>query len=89
VPVIRWHHERWDGGGYPDGLKGEEIPLSARILAIVDTFDAMTSDRAYRLALPTERALSIIREEEGRQFDPELLEIFFREKTFELHFEES
>jgi putative two-component system response regulator len=89
VPVIRWHHERWDGGGYPDALKGNEIPLSARILAVVDTFDAMTSDRAYRLALPMERALSIIREETGRQFDPEIIEVFFNEKTYELHSEDT
>ncbi|RKZ28324.1 two-component system response regulator [bacterium] len=87
VPVIRWHHERWDGAGYPDGLKGEDIPQRARILAIVDSFDAMTSDRAYRLALSTERALDIIREESGYQFDPELVEVFFKEKTYELLFE--
>ncbi len=84
VPMIRWHHERWDGTGYPDGLKKTEIPLSARILSIVDAFDAMTSDRAYRLALSTERALGIIRDESGLQFDPEIVEAFIREKTFEL-----
>jgi len=87
VPVIRWHHERWDGNGYPDGLKGKDIPLSARILSVVDSFDAMTSDRAYRLALSTDRAIEIIREESGHQFDPEMVEVFFSEKTYELHLE--
>ncbi len=87
VPVIRWHHERWDGNGYPDGLEGGNIPKSARILAVVDTFDAMTSDRAYRLALSTDRALDIICKESGKQFDPEMVDVFLREKTHKLVFE--
>ncbi|HDR91214.1 MAG TPA: response regulator [candidate division Zixibacteria bacterium] len=84
VPMIRWHHERWDGKGYPDGLKGEEIPVESRILNVVDSYDAMTSDRAYRLALSSDRALEIIREEAGYQFDSEIVELFLKEKTFEL-----
>ncbi len=88
VPLIRWHHERWDGKGYPDGLQGDKIPVSARILAIVDSYDAMTSDRAYRLALPTNRAIDVLHQEAGRQFDSSLVEVFIREKTYELHFED-
>jgi len=87
VPIVRHHHERWDGAGYPDGLKGDEIPINARLLSVVDVFDALTSDRAYRLALPTDSALEIIREGGGHQFDPELVEIFFKEKTFEFCFD--
>ena len=88
VPVIRWHHERFDGDGYPDGLAGEDIPLSARILTIVDSYDAMTSDRAYRDALPLDTALGILEEEAEYQFDPDLVKVFFREKTFEMHFDD-
>lgn len=84
VPMIRWHHERWDGKGYPDGLKGDEIPITSRILSIVDSYDAMTSDRAYRLALSSRKALETIREEAGFQFDAEIVEIFLQEKTYEL-----
>ncbi|MGC9314583.1 MAG: HD domain-containing phosphohydrolase [bacterium] len=84
VPMIRWHHERWDGKGYPDGLKGEEIPIDSRILNVVDSYDAMTSDRAYRMALSSNNALEIIREEAGYQFDTEIVELFLKEKTFEL-----
>ncbi len=70
--VVLYHHERWDGRGYPEGLKGEEIPLTARILAIGDTFDAMTSSRPYRKALPVEIALAEIERCAGAQFDPEI-----------------
>jgi putative two-component system response regulator len=68
--VARHHHERWDGNGYPDGLEGADIPLAARIVNVVDTFDAMTSDRPYRDALPVETAFEEIEDEAGRQFDP-------------------
>lgn len=75
--IARWHHERWDGNGYPDGLKGEEIPLSARIVAIADTWDAMTGDRVYRKGMPVEKALSILRAERDQgQWDPGLLDAF-------------
>lgn len=70
------HHERWDGRGYPRGLKGEEIPIQARILAIADAYDAITSERSYRSALPAEFAIKELRNNKGTQFDPELVEIF-------------
>ena len=66
LPIIRSHHEKWDGSGYPDGLKGEQIPLTARILQITDIYDALTTDRPYRKALPPEKALAIMREEVKR-----------------------
>ncbi|GLV47246.1 hypothetical protein TJA_04190 [Thermus sp. LT1-2-5] len=72
------HHERWDGSGYPRGLKGLEIPLSARIFAVVDVYDALTSDRPYRKAWPREKALAYLKEEAGRQFDPEVVAAFLR-----------
>jgi putative nucleotidyltransferase with HDIG domain len=73
APLVRAHHEKWDGTGYPDGLKGEEIPLEARILSIVDCLDALTSDRQYRQAMPLEKAMAIIASESGKSFDPELV----------------
>ena len=75
-PIVRSHHEKWDGTGYPDRLAGEEIPLHARILGIADVFDALTTTRSYRPALSREEALRIMRNDAGRHFDPELLEIF-------------
>lgn len=74
--VIRHHHERFDGSGYPEGLARENIPMSARIFAIADSFDAMTSDRPYRDALPLDRALGEIRAGAGTQFDPEVVKVF-------------
>jgi len=76
LPWVLSHHERWDGKGYPQGLKGDEIPIEARILAICDAFDAMNSDRPYRKALPVETALKVIKEESGKQFDPKMTGIF-------------
>ncbi len=70
------HHEKWDGSGYPQGLRGEQIPLAARIVAIADVFDALTSRRAYKEAWPVERALGFIGDEAGRHFDPALAQIF-------------
>ncbi|HEY7196901.1 MAG TPA: HD domain-containing phosphohydrolase [Gaiellaceae bacterium] len=78
LEVVRSHHERWDGHGYPDGSGGEEIPLGARIFAVADTLDAMTSDRCYRRALPWESARREIHEQSGRQFDPEVVDAFVR-----------
>ncbi|MDR7415057.1 MAG: HD domain-containing phosphohydrolase [Armatimonadota bacterium] len=72
------HHERWDGTGYPRGLRGEEIPLSARIFAVVDVYDALTSERPYRPAWSREKALQYIREQAGKQFDPAVVEAFLR-----------
>jgi putative nucleotidyltransferase with HDIG domain len=80
INVIRSHHERWDGNGYPDQLQGNEIPIPARVVAIADAFDAMTSSRSYRSAMPLEVAYSRIIEGQGTQFDPELVEVF--EKIF-------
>lgn len=76
--VIRHHHERWDGKGYPDGLKGEEIPLLARIVAVADAFDAMTSDRPYRKAMPRRDALSILIYGSGKQWDPQIVDLALR-----------
>ena len=76
--VVRWHHERWDGLGYPDRLSGEEIPLPARVLAVADTLDAMTSHRAYRSGVPWDAALAEIRRCAGTQFDPAVVEAFER-----------
>jgi HD-GYP domain-containing protein (c-di-GMP phosphodiesterase class II) len=70
LPIIRSHHERWDGKGYPDGLAGESIPLLARMVAVADAFDAMTSDRPYRKSMPLGRAFAEIAAGSGRQFDP-------------------
>lgn len=81
-PIIRSHHERMDGTGYPDGLKGEEIPFDVRIVSLADAFDAMTSNRAYRSALPTEIAVEEIKICSGTQFDPEIVEVFMEKEIF-------
>jgi HD-GYP domain-containing protein (c-di-GMP phosphodiesterase class II) len=72
------HHEKWDGTGYPRQLKNTEIPLAARLFAIVDVWDAVTSDRPYRPAWSKEKALAHIREQSGKHFDPEVVEAFFK-----------
>jgi putative two-component system response regulator len=72
------HHEKWDGTGYPRGLKAEEIPLAARLFAIVDVWDALRTDRPYRLAWSKEEALKYIREETGKHFDPRVVEVFLK-----------
>jgi putative two-component system response regulator len=71
-----YHHERWDGKGYPHGLEGEEIPLQGRILAIVDVYDALVSRRPYKEPFPHEKAIEIIMDEAGKQFDPKIMEVF-------------
>lgn len=76
VQIIRCHHERFDGKGYPGGMGGDEIPLAARIFAVVDSFDAMTSDRPYRGALPLDRAMEELVRGKDTQFDPEVVEMF-------------
>jgi putative nucleotidyltransferase with HDIG domain len=73
VPIVRSHHEKWDGTGYPDGLVGEAIPLGARILAAVDCLDALASDRQYRRALPLDDAMARVEQESGRTFDPRVV----------------
>ena len=70
------HHEKWDGGGYPRGLKGEEIPVASRVFAVIDVYDALTSDRPYRRAWPKEKALAHIREQAGKHFDPAVVAKF-------------
>lgn len=72
------HHERWDGSGYPDGLAGEQIPLPARIFAVVDSWDALLSDRPYRDAWPREHALRYIQDKAGTHFDPKVVEVFLK-----------
>jgi HD-GYP domain-containing protein (c-di-GMP phosphodiesterase class II) len=76
IPYVLYHHERWDGAGYPSGKAGEEIPLEARVLAVADAFDAMTSDRPYRRALTHEEALAEVERCAGTQFDPQIASVF-------------
>ena len=77
LPIIRHHHERWDGSGYPDGLSGDRIPLLARVLQVADIYDALTIPRPYRAACPPVRALQILREEAARGWrDPEVVRLF-------------
>jgi len=76
ISIVRHHHERYDGNGYPDGLKAEEIPLGARILAVADSYDAMTSQRPYRAALHQNEALDELGKGKGTQFDPQMVDIF-------------
>jgi HD-GYP domain-containing protein (c-di-GMP phosphodiesterase class II) len=79
TPIVRHHHERWDGRGYPDGLRGDAIPLGARIVGLVDAFDAMTHDRPYRRAMPTAQAVGELWREAGSQFDRALVPLFVLE----------
>ena len=85
IPIVRSHHERWDGKGYPDGLKGEGIHQLARIVAVADAFDAMTSDRPYRAGMPAEDAFAEVTKQRGKQFDPDIANAFLdiRDKIIE------
>ncbi|MBP5662034.1 MAG: HD domain-containing protein [Clostridia bacterium] len=76
--IAMYHHERWDGTGYPEGLKAKDIPLCARIMALADVYDALISDRCYKKALPENEALEIIKEESGTHFDPQLITVFLK-----------
>jgi diguanylate cyclase (GGDEF)-like protein/putative nucleotidyltransferase with HDIG domain len=78
VPIVRHHHENWDGSGYPAGIKGTDIPIGARILSVVDCFDALTSDRPYRPRLSDEAALAILKQRRGTMYDPVIVDTFFR-----------
>jgi putative nucleotidyltransferase with HDIG domain len=84
IPMIRYHHEHYDGNGYPDGLAGEAIPLEARIISLPDAFDAMTSARPHRGVIPLQNVLAELEKCKGKQFDPKVLEIFLREKVYKL-----
>jgi diguanylate cyclase (GGDEF)-like protein/putative nucleotidyltransferase with HDIG domain len=81
VPIVRHHHENWDGTGYPDGIKGSDIPIGARILSVVDCFDALTSDRPYRPRLPDVEAIRILIERRGTMYDPLIVDTFIRIHT--------
>ncbi len=74
--TIRHHHERFDGKGYPDGLKGDNIPIYSQIISVADTYDAMTSDRPYRQAMEMKKALDVLNSEKGKQFRPQMIDIF-------------
>jgi diguanylate cyclase (GGDEF)-like protein/putative nucleotidyltransferase with HDIG domain len=76
IPMVKWHHERWDGNGYPDGLKGAEIPLNARILALVDCYDALTTNRPYRSPMEREQVIQFFHREAGRSYDPNIVQVF-------------
>jgi len=78
LPIVRHHHEKWDGSGYPDGLAGEQIPLNARIMAVADVYDAVTSTRSYRQAWSHERAIEMMRRDSGSHFDPRVVEAFLK-----------
>jgi putative two-component system response regulator len=77
--IALYHHEKWNGGGYPLGLRGDDIPLCARIVAVCDVYDALVSDRVYRPAMPEAKALAIIREGRGEHFDPHILDLFLEQ----------
>jgi len=76
--IVRHHHEHWDGTGYPDGLRGEAIPIGARVLSVVDCYDALTSDRPYRRALSHGCAVAIIHDHSGTMYDPQIVDAFLR-----------
>ena len=76
LDIPRYHHERWDGSGYPEGLEGEDIPLAARIFAVVDVWDALRSDRPYRKAWSDQKAREYLREQAGKEFDPRIVDAF-------------
>jgi HD-GYP domain-containing protein (c-di-GMP phosphodiesterase class II) len=78
-PIVRHHHERYDGTGYPDGLAGEDIPLAARLVAVCDAFDALISDRPYRNGLTVSAAVEVLERGRGTQWDPTLVELFVSE----------
>lgn len=78
TPIVRAHHERWDGEGYPDGLAGEDIPRLGRLLSVADAFDDMTSDKPYRRAVSVDAALAELQEHASTQFDPDITDAFLQ-----------
>lgn len=89
--VARYHHEKWNGRSYPDGLQGTDIPLCARIMAVADVFDAVSSKRCYREALPLEDCFRILRQGRGTDFDPDIVDAFLEgpEKVKAIYFRET
>ncbi|WP_442891727.1 HD-GYP domain-containing protein [Dissulfurispira sp.] len=87
IPGVKQHHEKYDGRGYPDGLKGDEIDIAARIIAVADSFDAMTSNRPYRQGLSLDTAFEELRKHAGAQFDPQVVSAFFTADVMEAFFE--
>lgn len=86
--IVRYHHEKWNGLGYGKGLKGEEIPMEARIVALADVYDALRQERVYKKAFTHEKSVEIIRSESGEHFDPEIVKIFIKKhKYFQRIFE--
>ncbi len=90
IKIAHYHHEKWDGTGYPEGLSGEDIPLSARIMAFADVYDALRSSRVYKEAYSHEESIEIIKQSGGTHFDPEILKVFLENEiefksTFEKH----
>ena len=84
IPMVKHHHEHWDGTGYPLGKKGEDIPLNARIMAVADVYDALVSERVYKEPFSFQKAVEIIKEESGSHFDPRLVDVFLKyQKEFE------
>jgi HD-GYP domain-containing protein (c-di-GMP phosphodiesterase class II) len=80
-----YHHEKWDGTGYPHGLKGNDIPLEARIFAVIDVYDALSYDRPYRKSWPRDKVLQYIESESGKHFDPAVVEVFLKEVAKDEH----
>ena len=78
IPIIKYHHEKFDGTGYPEGLKEKDIPLSARILCVADSFDAMITDRPYKRAMEREQAFAYVKQKAGTQFDPDVVKVFLK-----------
>ena len=79
MEIVRHHHEGWDGQGYPDRLKGLDIPFGARVIAVADSFDAMSSDRPYRAGMPLAKAAQILRDGRGKQWEPAIIDAFLRQ----------
>ncbi len=88
MPAVRNHHERWDGSGYPDKMKSDDIPLVARIVAIADAYDAMSTDRPYKAALPLEECEAVLLKTAGKMYDPDLIDVFVKRKLGELYRED-
>lgn len=87
IHIVTYHHEKWDGSGYPKGLKGEEIPLSARIVSVADVLDALLSKRVYKDAIPFEETIRILVDLSGKEFDPKIIDIIIQnqEELFTLY----